>query len=64
MQLNELRITSDDELEAWKKTWNGTAESVPEAVHRYMHEVVFPKRENKLALRDAEIRSIIQNENS
>ena len=45
MQLNELRITSDAELEEWKKTWDGTVGSVPEEVHRYMHEVVFPEKE-------------------
>ncbi len=64
MQLNEFKITSDAELEAWKQTWDGSAESVPEEVHRYMRDVVFPAREQRWQMMDAEFRSIIQNENS
>ena len=37
MQLNELRITSDDELEAWKKTWDGVS-IPPTYVQEYMQQ--------------------------
>lgn len=46
MQLNELRINSDEELELWKSQWNGT-DPIPADVNRYMQEVVLP-RHNKL----------------
>lgn len=47
MQLNELRITSDVELEEWKKTWDGV--SIPPAVViEYYNTVVYPTKLAKL----------------
>ncbi len=37
MQLNELRITSDAELGAWKKTWDGVS-IPPPYIQEYMQQ--------------------------
>lgn len=44
LKTSKLSITTDEELEAWKATWDGESYPPPE-VHRYMNEVVFPREE-------------------
>lgn len=59
MQLNELRITSDAELEEWKKTWDGVS-IPPTAVIDYYNTVVYPNKLDKLD----KMLSVFSNENT
>ena len=59
MQLNELRITSDAELEEWKNTWDGVS-IPPTAVIDYYNTVVYPAKLSKLD----KMLSVFSNENT
>lgn len=39
-----LKITSDEELDAWKSTWDGVS-NPPKEVYEYMTNVVFPREQ-------------------
>ncbi len=57
MHLNELRITSDAELEEWKKTWDGV--SIPPI---YIQEYMAVQFEERQLMYD-KIINLIANEN-